>query len=304
MKLIYQGESLRIDKYLPNVLGKSRSHIQKLIDLGLISINGNTVSASYKALEGDVIEVQEETKEELNLKSEDIPLTILYEDEDLAVIDKPKGIVVHPSLGHSSGTIVNAIKFHFDKLANDSSEFRPGIVHRLDKDTSGVLIICKTDKGMQSIQEQLQSKECKRTYLVLVHGQVPFDTFKVDAPIGRHITNRQKMDVVRQGKASVTNFKVLKRYSDCSLLQCDLETGRTHQIRVHLQYAKYFVVGDAVYGKNKDDTSLGQYLHAKKITFRLPKNDKIISIESRIPDYFQEMLNHLEKYGTLKGGNE
>jgi 23S rRNA pseudouridine1911/1915/1917 synthase len=301
MTLLVKDNFQRIDKYLTLSLNLTRNHVQKLIDQNKVTVNGKIVSSSYKVSLNDEINIDtEETIQVSEIIPEEIPLSILYEDDDLIVVDKPKGIVVHPSLGHSQGTIVNSLKFYFSQLANNSDSIRPGIVHRLDKDTSGLLIVCKNDKALHSIQEQIQNKTARRNYFALVHGIVQYDTFKVDAPIGRHPTNRQKMAVVREGKNAVTNFKIVEKFTDCTLLECMLETGRTHQIRVHLNYAKYYIVGDLIYGKLKETLKTGQYLHAHQLVFRQPTTNQEIIVNSPLPFYYESMIQLLHDHGSMK----
>jgi len=290
------NDLLRIDKYLPDCFSDmTRSELKKYFDKSLVKVNGKIVKPSFLIKTGDYIEVEEYPDELSDIMPEDIPLEIVYEDDDLVVVNKPSGMVVHPALGHSSGTLVNALMYHYQTLSNINGENRAGIVHRIDKDTSGLLVVCKTNFAHQSISEQLKTKECKRTYFAIVTGSISHNLGRIDAPIGRDPENRQKMAVVENGKPAVTNFKVIDRFKNFTLLEVSLETGRTHQIRVHMAYINHPVVGDPLYGVKKQVDEFGQYLHAKKIGFRHPRTNKYMEFEVDLPNEFITKINELKK---------
>ena len=279
----------RIDKYLSTKLDLSRSKIQKLINEEKVLVNGKIINSSYKVLENDLINVLDDLDYTIDIKGEDIPLDIVYEDEYLLIINKKSGMVVHPAPGNYSGTLVNALiyKYNFD-----SNNIRPGIVHRLDKDTSGLMVVAKTEKVLELLSEMIKERKVKRTYLTLVEGTFNHETGTIDAPIGRDDKNREKMKVTDiNAKDAITHFKVLKRYNNATLLECNLETGRTHQIRVHMAYIKHPVVNDSVYGKKIND--FGQLLHSTKIEFIHPITKELIHFEKDAPEEFYDLL---EKY--------
>ncbi len=290
---IVTEDKIRIDKYLTEKTDLSRSKIQKLIDEGKILVNGNEVSSNYKVKLNDKIEIKEEDMDfSIDIVKENIPLDIVYEDEYLLVINKKSGMVTHPAPGNYTGTLVNALLYKFDL---EGDPIRPGIVHRLDKDTSGLMVVAKNEKVHDLLASMIKDKKVERHYLALVEGVISHETGTIDAPIGRDIYNRQKMAVTDvNGKDSITHFKVLKRYKDKTLVECVLETGRTHQIRVHMAYIKHPVVNDPLYNKKKAD-SFGQMLHSKSIKFTHPITGKEIYYEVEPPKEFMEKLEMLEE---------
>ena len=273
----------------------SRASIQKMITDGAITVNNEVKRANYKLKANDQITMVFEPPTEIEVKPENIPLDILYEDNDIIVINKARGMVVHPAAGVYSGTLVNALLYHCKDLSGINGVNRPGIVHRIDKETSGLLMVAKNDKAHKSLSEQLKEHSVTRRYVALVHGVIPHVHGKVNAPIGRDVNDRQKMAVTKNNsKEAITNFTVLERYDDMSLIECRLETGRTHQIRVHMSYIGYPVYGDPKYGKKKDDQSHGQFLHAKKLGFIHPTTGEYLEFECPLPDYFQAKLDELK----------
>lgn len=291
----------RLDKVLSVLYPDfSRTKIQKMIKDGNVLVNDKIVKPSLELESGDIITFIIPENEEMNIVAENIPLNIVYEDEDLVVINKEQGMVVHPAAGHYHGTLVNAIMYHFKQLSSVNGALRPGIVHRLDKDTSGLIVVCKNDAAHKSLAMQLKDKTCSRKYDALVHGVVLHNNFKIDAPIGRHPSLRQKMTVISNGKVAVTNCKVLTRFNDFTLLECSLETGRTHQIRVHLDYIKYPVAGDRLYGPTLTIKGEGQYLHAKELSFIHPRTNQLVTFNAKTPDYFEKVLNELNQTGITE----
>ena len=289
-------ENIRLDKALTAILSDvSRSKIQAHLDNGLITVNGKKEKASYKLSIGDEIVVEDFPKESLDLEAEEIPLDIIYEDDDLMVINKPKGLVVHPGAGNASGTLANGLKFHSDNLSTINGDFRPGIVHRLDKDTAGLLVVAKNDFAHVELQKQLVDHTLGRKYYALVLGVISEDDGQIIAPIGRDEKNRQKMAVdLRNGKEAETFFRVVKRYSSTTLVECVLKTGRTHQIRVHMNYIGYPVIGDPLYGSgNRKIYDEGQLLFAHAIKFIHPRTKKVLEFSAPIPEYFQQFLDNL-----------
>ena len=285
----------RIDKTLPN-LDKNLTRVmsQKLIEQGNVKVNGKNVKTSYKLNENDKVEVEIPELKEVSIEAQDIPVEVLYEDNDIIVVNKPKGLVVHPANGNPDGTLVNALmKICKGTLSGIGGEIRPGIVHRLDKDTSGVLIVAKNDKAHLALCEQIKNREVKKTYLALTRGIIKENEATINMPIGRSTTDRKKMAVVKTGKEAITHFKVLERFKENTLLEINLETGRTHQIRVHLSQIGYPIVGDMVYsnGKNKFGVQ-GQMLHAWKIKFMHPITGKEMEIEAPLPQYFEDVLQN------------
>lgn len=295
--IVDNEDNFRLDKVIAlNMKDLSRTMIQEMINRGLISVNGKVVKASYKTKLNDRIEITIEDNVELDIEPENIPINIIYEDKDVIVIDKPTGMIVHPSPGITKGTLVNALLYHCKDLSGINGVNRPGIVHRIDKETSGLLMIAKNDAAHRSLSNQLKTHSVKRRYVALVHGLIPHVQGKIDAPIGRDPNDRQSMSVTRtNSKNAVTNFTVLKRYKSMSLIECRLETGRTHQIRVHMSYIGYPVYGDPKYGRRKDDFTHGQFLHAKKLGFIHPVTQKYMEFESELPDYFKAKLDELEE---------
>lgn len=286
----------RVDVFLSEVVKDvTRSQIKKSIEDGLTKVNEKETKSGKVLKEGD--EVEFEVKEyETDVVPEDIPLDIVYEDDELAVINKPQGMTVHPAVGNFSGTLVNALLYHFKSVSDVGGETRPGIVHRIDKDTSGLLVVAKTNRAHLSLAKQIASKTCKRTYLALVEGVVKNDKGKIDKPIGRSTTDRKKMAINYSGRPAVTHFKVIDRYKDASLVQFDLETGRTHQIRVHSKDMGHPIIGDKAYGfKNQRFNLQGQLLHARKLVFMHPVTGEKMEFEAPLPDYFLKVQRVLEK---------
>ena len=293
MKLTAQ-EKIRIDKYLMNELEYSRSKIKRMLDSNNILVNDKSVKSSYTLHIGDEITVNEEYSENIDITPEDIPLDIYYEDEYLLVVNKPSGMVVHPAAGNQEKTLVNALMFHCNNnLSTLNGEVRPGIVHRIDKDTSGLLLVAKTDEVHADLAEQIAAKTVTRKYIALVQGIINEDTATIDAPIGRDTNNRKKMAVTDiNSKDAVTHLRVLERYAKATLIECKLETGRTHQIRVHLNYIGHPLVNDPVYGyKRLDDEDFGQMLHAKTLGFIHPITKEYLEFTSNPPKRFEEIKN-------------
>lgn len=290
----------RIDAFIAEKVDISRVTVQRLIDEENISVNGKKTKPSYKVQENDVIEVEEEKPKEIELKAQEIPLEILYEDDDIIVVNKPKGMVVHPANGNPDGTLVNAIMaICKDSLSGIGGEIRPGIVHRLDKDTSGALIIAKNDKAHINMSEQIKNHEVEKTYIALVKGIVKENEATINMPIGRSTKDRKKMAVNKNGKNAVTHFKVLERFNNYTLLEVKIETGRTHQIRVHLTEIGYPIVGDGVYSNGKNEWGIqGQCLHAKSLKFKHPITGKDLFIEAPLPEYFDKIISELKERKT------
>ena len=290
--LDYDG--IRIDKYLIDKLDVSRSKIQKLIDNENILVNGSVVKSSYTLKMDDMIEIISMEDEDMLIEAEDIPLDIVYEDEYLLVVNKPSGMVVHPGNGNHNHTLVNALMFHCNNnLSSVNGNVRPGIVHRIDADTSGLLLVAKNDMVHNDLAKQISEKSVLRKYICLVQGVINEDSATIDAPIGRDKHNRKKMCVTGDNsKDAITNIKVLERYSDSTLIECVLETGRTHQIRVHMAYINHPVVNDMVYGYNRvDDKEFGQMLHAKEIGFIHPVTHEFMDFQVDAPKRFWEILD-------------
>ncbi len=292
-------ESVRIDRYLAEHCADfSRSYLQKLLKDQAVSVNGKPVKANYKTQEGDRILLEVPDLREPDILPEDIPLDILYEDEYLMVVNKPKDMVVHPSAGHMEGTLVNGIMAHCKgRLSGINGVLRPGIVHRIDKDTTGALLICKDDAVHRDIAEQLKEHSIKRRYRAIVQGNLKEDEGTVDAPIGRHPVDRKKMAVnYKNGKEAVTHYKVLERFGQYTYIECRLETGRTHQIRVHMASIGHPLLGDTVYGTAKNPWKLqGQTLHAMVLGFRHPVTGEFMEFEAPLPEYFCKLLDKLRK---------
>lgn len=266
-----QTETGRIDKVLTGLFNDySRSQIQLWLKDGAVSVNGQVVKANYKVKKNDEIVIAVPEPETLSIEAEDIPLEIVYEDEAVAVVNKPQGMVVHPSAGHPNGTMVNALMYHVKDLSSINGVIRPGIVHRIDKDTSGLLMVAKNDLAHESLAKQLKDKTSLRKYVALVHGVIPHEKGTINAPIGRSKVNRKMQAVREDGKPAVTHFNVLERFNDFTLVELTLETGRTHQIRVHMKYIGYPLAGDPVYGPSKTLKGNGQFLHAKLLGFTHP----------------------------------
>lgn len=300
MKLIAKNvneEKQRLDAYIAKENEDiSRTMIKKLIEDGNILVNGKKQKTSYKVQNNDEIEINIPEAKEINLKAQDIPIEIIYEDNDIIVVNKPKGMVVHPAVGNLDGTLVNAImNICKDTLSGIGGEVRPGIVHRLDKDTSGLLIIAKNDNSHIKMSEQIKNREVTKIYIALVRGVIAENEATIDMPIARSTKDRKKMAVNRNGKNAVTHFKVLKRYDKYTLLQIKIDTGRTHQIRVHMAEIGHPVVGDMVYSNGKNDFGVeGQMLHSKILEFKHPITGKEMHLEAKIPEYFEDVLRQLD----------
>ncbi len=286
----------RIDKYLSSKLDDnfSRAKIQKLIDEELILVNDKVIKSSYKVSNGDVILITDK-EEDMSVKPEKMDIDIVYEDDDVMVINKKSGVVVHPAPGNYSGTLVNGLMYLSKDLSHVNGEFRPGIVHRIDKDTSGLLIVAKNDKAHRILAEELKEKKIKRKYIALVSGVINHDVGEIDAPIGRDPSDRKKMCVTStNSKDAITHFRVLERYKNASLIECELETGRTHQIRVHMKYIDHPVINDPVYGKSNHG-EFGQLLHAKEITFTHPTTKEIMTFSCEVPEEFNKILEEYKE---------
>lgn len=296
---VVEMQNGRLDKACSEIFSDySRSQIKQLLDGGNITVNGKTEKAKYKVKSGDVIRLEEPETKTLELRPENIPLDIVYEDDDVIVINKPQGMVVHPAPGHDDHTLVNALLYHCP-LSTINGTFRPGIVHRIDKDTSGLLMVAKNDKAHRFLAKQLKDKTNIREYVALVHGRIAEDEGTINAPIGRSLKDRKKQAVVKDGRNAVTHFEVLKRYRDYTLVKCILETGRTHQIRVHMKYIGHPLVGDPLYGPKKTIKGNGQFLHAGKLGFVHPTTGKLLIFEAPLPKIFQECLEKLDKTNRL-----
>ena len=297
MKLISDQKS-RIDKYLMEQLSLSRSKIQRMIEANEILVNNLPIKNSYNLHIGDEITINEDYTEEVEITPENIPLDIYYEDDYLLVVNKPSGMVVHPAAGNQEKTLVNALMYHCNnQLSSINGTVRPGIVHRIDKDTSGLLLVAKTDEAHIDLADQIANKTVTRKYLALVQGIINEDTATIDAPIGRDSDDRKKMTVTDiNAKEAVTHLKVLERYKRATLIECNLETGRTHQIRVHLNYINHPIVNDPVYGYKKlDNPEFGQMLHAKTIGFVHPVTKKYLEFTANPPKDFEEILEKYKK---------
>ena len=284
----------RIDKYLSDVTDYSRSLILKMIKNEDILVNDNIVKASYKVAENDEIKIIKEYIEEIDLEPENIPLDIIFENENVILVNKPSGMVVHPGSGNKNHTLVNALLYHTNNLSEGSDNLRPGIVHRIDKDTSGLILIAKNNKAHEILADDFKHKRVKRKYIALVKGILAHNNITIDAPIGRDKIDRKKMMVTDlNSKDAVTHIKVLKRYHKYTLIECELETGRTHQIRVHLAYIGHPIFNDPVYQKDKT-TSFGQFLHSSEITFKEPITKEQLHFKVELPEYFQNFLDNLD----------
>lgn len=301
MKLInlevdFEDADKRIDIYISkNIEDISRTQVQKLIDEGKILVDGKKIKSNYKVKSGDKIEIQIPDPVKVDILPEDIDIEILYEDEDIAVVNKPQGMVVHPAAGNYTGTLVNALLARCSNLSGINGEIRPGIVHRIDKDTSGVLVIAKNDVAHKKLAEQIKEHSVNRIYVALVEGIIKNDSGVINLPIGRHPVERKKMAVVKNGgRNAVTHFKVLERYRENTLIQAKLETGRTHQIRVHMAHIGHPLVGDPVYGYKKQKYKLkGQALHAMTLGFVHPTKGEYMEFSAPLPDYFNELIRKL-----------
>lgn len=295
-KIIIADKSERLDVFLSEKLDKTRSAVKKLVDDGEITVNGNKVKAGRTLKIGEEISVNIPDPVKLDLEAENIPLDIIYQDNDIAIINKPQGMTVHAGNGTHGSTLVNALLYHLDSLSGINGVIRPGIVHRIDKDTSGLLVVAKNDAAHLSLSEQIKNKTCHRIYLALLEGTVKQNDGIIDTFIGRSDKNRTMMAVKDSGRRAVTHFKVLKRYKKFTFAEFKLETGRTHQIRVHCKYIGHPIVGDPVYGYEKQKFKLnGQLLHAWKLELTHPSTGERMSFEAPLPDYFQAVLQKLDK---------
>ena len=295
IKVVSEVENVRIDKYLSEVTDFSREFIQKLINNDLVKVNSNKTKASYKVNINDDIEIyEEELLEENNIEPTKMDLNIVYEDNDVMVINKPSGLVVHPGSGNYNNTLVNGLMYYTKNLSDLGGETRPGIVHRIDKDTSGLLLIAKSNKAHEILSDDFKNKRVKREYIALLNGVFKNGSATIDAPIGRDKTNREKMAVTElNSKHAITHMKVLKRYEDYTLVSCILDTGRTHQIRVHMAYIGYPVHNDPVYSKD-NATSFGQFLHSYKMAFIHPITKKELEFTAPLPEEFESFLKEIE----------
>ncbi|MDO8886479.1 RluA family pseudouridine synthase [Candidatus Oleimmundimicrobium sp.] len=301
LKVGDEGKGQRLDSFLVNLKEiPSRSFAQHLIQKGFVRVDDKRVSKNHRLKKGEVIFLEIPPPELSSLTPEEILLNIIYEDNDIIVLSKPAGIVVHPAYGHPSGTIVNALLAHTKDLSGIGGNVRPGIIHRLDKDTSGLMIVAKNDEAHRILSSELKDRKIKRFYLALVHGVVEVDSGTIDAPIGRSLKNRKKMAVTEiAARNAITTFKVKQRFSQYTLLEAKLETGRTHQIRVHMKYINHSVVGDFTYGYRKNERNLGlnrQFLHAYKLEFIHPKTGKKIFLEDNLPEELETVLRHLQEH--------
>ena len=295
-ELTAEESGQRLDKYLAGEMTDlSRSRIKELVQAGEILVNGKKSKVSYKVQKDDLIQVIVLPLEPLKLEADNIPLDIVYEDKDVIVVNKPQGMVVHPAAGHPSHTLVNALLYHTRDLADSPEGFRPGIVHRIDKDTSGLLMVAKNAAARESLEKQLAAKSNKRQYLAIVHGNFAEEEGTIDAPIGRNPKDRKQMAVVEKGKSAVTHFKVLEQYQGYSLVECQLETGRTHQIRVHMAYIGHPLAGDPLYGPRKTLPGHGQFLHAKTLGFEQPSTGEWLEFSVQPPEIFQQTVADLRK---------
>lgn len=295
-KIIIADKSERLDVFLSEKLDKTRSAVKKLVDDGEITVGGNKVKAGRVLKIGEEISVNIPDPVKLDLEAENIPLDIIYQDKDIAIINKPQGMTVHAGNGTHGSTLVNALLYHLDSLSGINGVIRPGIVHRIDKDTSGLLVVAKNDAAHLSLSEQIKNKTCHRIYLALLEGTVKQNDGIIDTFIGRSDKNRTMMAVKDSGRRAVTHFKVLKRYKEFTFAEFRLETGRTHQIRVHCKYIGHPIVGDPVYGYEKQKFKLnGQLLHAWKLELTHPSTGERMSFEAPLPDYFQAVLQKLDK---------
>lgn len=288
--MIVEEENIRIDTYLSNKLDISRSKIQKLIDEEKVTVNGKVIKSNYKTKLNDEIEIDDELDFDISVEPVEIPLDIVYEDEYLMIINKPSGLVVHPAPGHYDDTLVNGLLFYLNK--DKTKNIRPGIVHRLDKDTSGLMVVAKDEKTMELLSEMISKKEVERKYLAIVDGVIKENTATIDAPIGRDTSNRQKMAINPSGKNAITHIKVIERFKNNTFIECLLDTGRTHQIRVHLSYINHRVTNDPVYGEGNE---FGQMLHSYSIKFIHPITKKELYFEQDPPKEFIEELNKLRE---------
>lgn len=292
-----ENEGIRLDLFVPKEVPEvSRSQVAQLIKEGKVKVNNKKAKPSYRLKEGETIIVEIPPPPTLELEPQDLPFSIVYEDSDLAIVDKPRGMVVHPAQGNWDQTLVNALLYRIQGLSSINGEMRPGIVHRLDKDTSGLLIVAKNDRAHRHLAEQIKRHQVVRKYMALVHGRIKENQGQVAAPIGRNPRDRKKMAVIAGGREAVTNYRVIRRFHDFTLVECSLETGRTHQIRVHMAYLGHPVAGDALYGPRRKALDLkGQALHACLLSFKHPATEQIVTFTSPLPAYFEEVLAKLSE---------
>lgn len=295
MEIKIETGAIRLDKALADQTELSRSLANEQIKKGQVLVNGQVKKAKYTVKIGDVVTYQVPEPEVVEYLAEAIPLEIIYQDKDVAVINKPQGMVVHPSPGHTSGTLVNALLYHIKDLSGINGVLRPGIVHRIDKDTSGLLMVAKNDEAHVALAKELKDKKSLRKYWAIVHGNLPNDRGVIEAPIGRSDKDRKKQAVTKKGKPAVTRFQVLERFGDFTLIELQLETGRTHQIRVHMAYIGHPVAGDEVYGPRKTLKGQGQFLHARTLGFTHPKTGETLEFTAEIPELFKFTLEELRK---------
>ena len=298
-KIVVEDNNLkkRLDSYIVDKIQElSRTTVKRLIDEEKILVNGKKQKSSYKPEQGDSISIDIPEAHEIELEAQNIPVPVIYEDNDIIVVNKPKGMVVHPANGNPDGTLVNAIlAMCKDSLSGIGGEIRPGIVHRLDKDTSGLLIVAKNDEAHIKMSKQIQDRQVTKKYIALVKGVISENEATIDLPIGRSTKDRKKMAVDAKGKNAITHFKVLKRYNNYTLLELKIDTGRTHQIRVHMSYIGHPVVGDSVYSNGKNEFGVeGQMLHARYLEFKHPITGEELKLEAPIPNYFEDVLQRLE----------
>lgn len=299
-RFIVENGPSRVDKYLVSVIKDiTRSELKNYFDEHKVYVNGKIAKPSYTVRPGDEVIVNYRETIILDVEKEDIPLDIVYEDSDIIVVNKKSGMVVHPAFGHFKGTLVNALMHHCSDLSSINGVVRAGIVHRIDKDTSGLIVACKNDLAHRSISLQLKNKTATRKYYAIVYGSIPHNLGRIDAPIGRHPTVRQKMAVVEGGKEAVTNFRVIERFDNFTLVELSLETGRTHQIRVHMAYIGYPLLGDPLYGPKKVYGTTGQYLHAKTLGFLHPRTNEYLEFDSELPEKLTKIINLLRNKQTI-----
>lgn len=296
IKVDEQDEGLRIDKYLSNIFkDKSRSFIQGLIEKENVKVNSKPLKSNYKLKKADEIEIMIPEPEILSVEAENIPIDIVYEDEDVIVVNKAQGMVVHPAPGNYNGTLVNALLYHCKDLSSINGVIRPGIVHRIDKDTSGILVIAKNDDAHNKLSEQLKDHSMKREYYALIEGRLKNNDGTIDKPLGRCKKDRLKIGIIEDGKRAVTHYEVVERYNGYTLVKCVLETGRTHQIRVHMASIGFPLVGDPLYGFKRQKFKLeGQVLHARTLGFIHPRTGEYMEFTSELPQYFCDLINKLK----------
>ena len=295
MKIVCEIDDVRIDKYLSDQTDYSREYISKMIKSGFVKVNGEIIKPSYKVVCGDEIFIDESYKDEFDIEAEDVSFEIVYEDDDLMVINKPSGLVVHPGSGNKHNTLVNGLMMHNKSLSDIGGEERPGIVHRIDKDTSGLMLVAKTNKCHELLSDDFKNKRVKRTYLALLKGVFPHDSATIDAPIGRDKKNRLKMCVTAENsKSAITHLKVVKRYKKYTLVSLVLDTGRTHQIRVHMAYIGYPIYNDPIY-TSADATDFGQFLHSSEVDFIHPITKEHLYFKADLPKEFQDFLDDISE---------